>query len=433
MTGEQSESAGSPGDVKSIETRRTNRWRGVLAIVLGAIGLGVLFRRPSLLLVSVIGVVFAAYPWLSDQPTLAVDLDRRLDEQSPRHGESVTVTTTVRNVGDEPLFDLRIVDGVPLALSVTDGSPRHGTALRPGEAATFSYDLEARQGRHGFEPATVVARDPSGSHEVEGRVGGDTEVTCTSGDVEAPLRDQPMEAVGQLVSDRAGSGIEFHQTRAYRQGDPVRRIDWRRYARSGDLTTIDFREERMASVVVVVDARPSAYRATAGEPHGVAYSVAAARELFEDLLATRNRFGLAAFGREDCWLEPGASGRHRHDCEQLLANHAAFAQTPPADCPPLEGQLATLRSRLPEQAQVLLCSPLCDDAVVEAAQLLDAEGHAVSVVSVDVTSGGTPGQRLARLERQARIRTLRSAGIPVIDWQPGTPLAAVDQSAGVRP
>ncbi|MFB6150303.1 MAG: DUF58 domain-containing protein [Haloarculaceae archaeon] len=421
---------GTTDDVEIVDVRRTHRWRGVLAVALGAVGIGVLFRRPSLLLVATVGVVFAAYPWLSSRPEPAIEIDRRLDDRNPSHGQQVGVTTTVRNVGDRRLFDLRLVDGVPAALSVVDGSPRHGTALGPGESATFSYRIAARQGRHDFGAATAVVRDPSGAHEVEARIAGDTVLRCTSGDAEAPLRGQPTDAVGELAVDRGGTGIEFSRVRAYQRGDPVRRIDWRRYARSGDLTTIQFREERMASVVVLVDARESAYRARDGEPHGAAYSVAVARELLDDLLETRNRFGLAAVGRESCWAAPGASGRHREECERLLDSHVAFAASPPESCPPLDEQLATLRARLGDQDQVLLCSPLCDDGIA-AARRLDAAGHAVSVVSVDVTAGGTPGTRLAALERDARVRRLRNAGVPVVDWQPGDPIAPADGASGV--
>jgi len=123
----------------------THRWRGVLAVTLVAGGLALVAKRPALLLSAVVGVVFVAYARVTPPPSPAIELDRGLDGASPSHGDRVDVTTTVRNVGDRTLFDLRIVDGVPPALAVVDGTPRHGTVLRPGESATFSYAVAARR------------------------------------------------------------------------------------------------------------------------------------------------------------------------------------------------------------------------------------------------------------------------------------------------
>lgn len=408
----------------------TDRWRGILVVTLGTGGIGLLAKRPSLLLLAALGIVFAAYPLLSLPPRPELRLERRVSEESPKHGESFEVTTTVRNVGDRPLFDLRIVDGTPPALTVVDGTPRHGTALRPGKSASFSYTVEAKRGQHRFEPATVVARDLSGGHEVETTVSTETEIDCTSAVSQVPLRSQTAGSAGRIVSDQGGSGTEFHKTRAYRRGDTVNRIDWNRYAQTGDLTTIEFRVEQPATVVIVVDARPVAYRGREDEPHAVAYSVAAARELLESMLDSRNRVGIAGFGRDTPWIAPGTGREHRLRAQHFLTTHAAFGARPPddGDVPDLADQVTQLRSRLPNDAQLLVLSPLLDDALVETVQLFDAEGQAVSVISPDVTVFEGTSRALATLERNERISELRRTGIPVVDWAPERPLAAALQN-----
>ena len=65
-----------------------------------------------------------------------------------------------------------------------------------------------------------------------------------------------------------------------------------------------------------------------------------------------------------------------------------------------------------------------DDAAVDVARRLDAAGHAVSVVSPDVTETGTAGRDLVGLERASRIAELRRATIPVVDWEREQRLAA---------
>ncbi len=402
----------------------THRWRGVLAVTLVAGGAALVTKRPPLLLAAVVGVVYVAYARISPPPAPAVELERRVDDANPGHGERFEVTTTVRNAGDRPLFDLRVVDGVPPALPVVDGTPRFGTALRAGESASFTYAVEAKRGRHRFEPATVVVRDPSGATEVETRVGTETEVDCTSDVAAAPVRGRTLDAVGRVLADGSGAGIEFHQTRDYRRGDPLSRIDWNRFARTGDMTTVEFRKERAATVVLVVDARPEAYRAPDGEPHAVAAAVAAAQQLVGTLVDDRNRVGLAAFGREECWLEPGGGRKHVLRVQRHLAEHAAFAAQPPDDgVAPLDAQAETLRARLGADAQLLVLSPLLDDEIVSTVRRFEAAGTPVSVLSPDVTESGSGGRTLARVERDQRRRRLHRAGVRVIDWRPDRPLS----------
>ncbi|WP_435178954.1 DUF58 domain-containing protein [Halorussus sp. AFM4] len=414
----------------------TRRWRGVVAVALLVGGVGVIADRADLVLVSVVGVAFAVYPRLSPAPPSAPDLEieRRLSDHAPDPGSEVEVGVTVRNVGDDALADARIVDGVPPALTVTDGSPRYGGPLRPGDEVSFDYAVRAEEGKHGFEPATVVVRDVSGAREVESRVEAETEIDCTAARETPPKRDLAVRDAGELLTDTGGAGIEFHQTREYRAGDAMSRIDWKRFARVGELTTVEYREERSAAVVLVVDARAPAYRAASDGPHAVVRSVAAAQRLVGALLGERNRVGVAALGREDCWLAPGAGSEHRARAERLLATHPAFAAAPPGedDCPPVEDQVTRLRRQLPGDAQVLLLTPLCDDGAVTAASTLEAHGHRVTVVSPDATDDATPGRRLAATERDNRVASLRRRRIPVVDWADDEGLVAAVARTGDR-
>lgn len=432
-------------------TRTTNRWRGVVAVSLFAGAVGVFGKRPYVLLCAVVGVVYAVYPRVSPAPTVDLEIERTVDVATPAHGEPAEVTVTVRNVGDGVLPDLRIVDGVPPMLPVTDGSARHAAVLRPGASTTFSYEVTARYGTHRFEAATAIARDVSGMHEVETTVSTDTEIDCHAAVPEVPLRAQTRHRSGRIDTDDGGSGIEFQQTREYRTGDPMNRVDWNRYARMGDLTTVEFREERAASVVLCLDARAAAYRAPGDErPHAVSYDVAAAQEMLSALLDSRDSVGLAAFGRELVWLSPGVGADHGTRARRLLATHPTLSMRPPepADASErrriadggertasehgsdggdsgLANQTTELRKRLGADTQVILLSPLPDDDIVEAALSLEARGNAVTVVSPDVTTADTVGGRLARVERENRVHSLHQSGVPVIDWDPERPLGTV--------
>jgi len=399
----------------------TRRWTGIDGVALLVGGVGVLLQQPAVLLMAVIGVGFAAYARSGTPPTVSLDISRELSDESPEPGDDVTVTVRVENTGDGSLADLRIVDGVPPALEVTEGTARLGTALRPGKSAVFAYDVTATRGKHEWEPTTVIARDPSGSIERSEEVLAETTLRCLpelGATAELPLRGLTTQYTGRVATDVAGVGVEFYATREYRPGDPLSRIDWNRYAREGELSTLQFREERAANVVLVVDTRESAYVAPHPDaPNAVERSVDAASRAFTALLASGDQVGVAAFGPEACWLPPSTGDDHRARARKTLATHPAFAPTPPANAQFFPSiRFRRLRRRFVADAQVLLFSPLVDDTVVRIARQFDAHGHLVTVISPDPTDDDTAGHTLARVERRNRISALRRAGVRVLDW-----------------
>lgn len=416
------------------ETRQTHRWRGVTAVALVAGAIGLFTARSPLLLLSAAGVVFAAYPELSKDPTPSVELERTVSDTSPSRGDEVDVTVTVRNAGDWPLFDLRVVDGVPAGLGVVDGVPRHGTSLWPGHSTTFSYTVQSAIGTHGFEPATVVTRDLPGATEVETTVAAseETVLACSTPLEEGPVRSQTLPASGRIPATSGESGIQFDRTREYQTGDSLRQVDWNRYARTGRLTTVEFREERATSVLLLVDARETAYRGPEGEPHAVTASVSAAERIAAGLFAEQNQVGVAAFSPDPCWLSPGRGPDHRTRVRKQFAGHAAFGATPPPGEADVDEQLRTLRARLSQGTQVVLFSPLCDDDVVRAARRLDGGGHRVTVFTPDPTDEGSTGRDLARVERANRVSRLRGAGLPVVEWEADEPLETALETAQRR-
>jgi uncharacterized repeat protein (TIGR01451 family) len=403
--------------------RLTEHWHGIGAAALAAIGTGVLAERPAVVLVGVVGIAYAAYARSATPPEPTLSLERNVDPADPDPGETVTVSLTVTNDGDRLLPDVRLVDGVPPVLSVVDGTPRLGTALRPGASATVTYAVEAQRGRHEFGQAQVVVRNLAGTAEREEGLAGETEtpVTCVPAlePVGEPLalRSQPTQYTGQVDTTSGGEGVEFFATREYRSGDPMARIDWNRHARTGDLATLEFREERAATAVLVIDRDETA--AVGPEPRGetaIQRSVDGASRAFTTLLADGNRVGIAALGATDCWLPPGAGDAHRAKAQELLATHPALAPGERPDTVLPFGWLAQLRSQLPGDAQVVLFSPLCSAAVAQVARQLDAYGHLVTVVSPDPTTGDTAASQLASVLRRFRMADLRAASIPVIDW-----------------
>lgn len=308
---------------------RTRRWRGVVALSLFAGSVGVLAQRPEVLLLATVGVGYAAYARVGPAaPEATLDVERTTSPNRPSEGDQVAVTVVVRNEGDRWLPDLRLVDGVPSLLPVVEGSPRRSTALGPGEETTIEYAVEARKGKHRFAPLTALSRDVAGSTERQATVREATVVDCGASVPSVALRSQTRRRAGALRTDEGGSGVEFHRTRTYRRGDPMGRVDWRRFAKGGELSTVEFREERAAAVVLCVDAGRTGTVDVGGggaTRRAVARGVAAADRVARALADANHEVGLASLGPQFYWLPARAGTDHLARIQRTLDAHEAFA------------------------------------------------------------------------------------------------------------
>lgn len=412
---------------------RTNRWRHAFVVVLVTSSVGVYTERPSILLASIIGVAYAAYPLLTPEPTVDLALSRTVSDESPEHGDPVRVTVTVRNTGTRTVADLRLIDGVPPLLPVTDGSAQQTATLRPGGSTTVRYTVTAKHGFHRFEPAAAIVHDISGGKRVQ------TSITAADASVDAldcsvdvrTVRRRTHRSGGVATAATSGRGIELYQTRAYQRGDPANRIDWRRFARTGELTTVEHRAQRQSSVVLCLDARAKSVRsARPNEPDAVAYSVAAATELLSVRLEEGYRVGIAVVGPEFAWLPPAMGREHHEQAVQLLETHRVRGSTQAntrRETADRSEQLHTLFRQ--GDAEVMLFTPLLDDFGVTAARQCEANGSPVTVISPNSTAGETLGGELTRIERRNRVQSLRESRIPVCDWTPGDPIVWTERSA----
>lgn len=355
----------------------------------------------------------------------------------------MTVTVTITNTGPQALADLRIIDGVPTLLTVTDGTPRHTATLRPGASTTFQYTVAAKHGSHRFNPTTVIAHDISGNTRIETEVTAGEQPTireeleCTVDLRAFQLRRQARQYAGQTPAEAGESGLEFQQTRAYQRGDSMNRIDWKRYAQTDQLTTVEFREEHRTAVVLCLDARQDAIRAAAStEPHAVVYCVAAAQQVLSTLEQQSEQVGVAIFGTEFDWRVPSAGHEQYAQIEQLLLDHE-YDQPALIDgddaMMPSTAQIQQLIAQIRGSVEVVVFSPLIDRFGKIAAQQFDAQGYAVTVISPDVTTDQTVSEEFVRMERANRVQMLRNRNVPVADWSPEEPLIwPVEHHRGVR-
>jgi uncharacterized protein (DUF58 family) len=240
--------------------------------------------------------------------------------------------------------------------------------------------------------------------------------------VVAPLATRP--ASGNRPARESGDGIEFAETREYRAGDRVRRINWHASARRGQLLVSDRVPERSSDVVIFLDSLAQAQTLNAST---LDFSVRAAAALVAAYLPRRDRVGLLAFGADLQWVLPSGGTRQQYRIvEATLASESArfYRWHDPRLIP---------RRVLPPQSLVVALTPLLDWRVIRALLNLRGRGFDLAVIEVDPVPFadedraryGDDAWRAWLLARDATRTRFRRAGCRIARWDREAPLTAV--------
>ena len=419
-----------------VDRSLSSRIDGALIMAIVLVVLGTLFGETSLLLAATVPIGYLSIAWVARPPAGEVAIKRDVTPNPVAPGERVTVTLTIRNEGDATLPDIRVVDGVPANLSVEDGSPRACLAIRPGETESITYTLVASHGTHEFDPILMRARSLSAAAMRTERIEatGATALDCRRDAGTVPQMGGSLRRVGTRQSDRAGDGMEFHSTREYHPGDDIRRIDWRRFAKTDTLTTIQFAETSATETVVIVDRSATGRVARAhGYPTANELTVYAADRVTARLFNIGHDVGLCALGVNTSdipvpvasthaghpWIAPGADDSTR---VQIDAVFDTLIEQTRGGGSAGGAQVTDLHTELPTTAAVVLVTPALDDSTVELVSSLSATARELAVISPDVTDRQSPGRTVARTERSLRLTQVQATGAMVYEWDTRLPL-----------
>lgn len=472
--------------------RRVSRWQVGLIGTLALTGLGLVYADPTLLTAAAIPLAYVLYEAISTVPEdVSFRVSRSFDPPVPAPGEHVEVTLTLENTGDNALTDVRIIDGIPDELSVTSGAPRTAAPLAPDEQVTLRYSIVGRRGEFEFDDPVVRVRSLSGSEQVTVEVPAEEEsvLTCAHPVRRPPVNDASVPLAGLLPTDSGGSGLEFYSTRQYRAGDPMKRIDWRHFAKTGEFVTVQYREEQAARTVLVLDARPVGRVTPApGYPTGVSLCAYAGERIHDALDRAGVVTSVTAVGFEEGdldglvgpdglpWVDSGVKTSQQlhpsvvfQGVQDIAEEDAVPVSTRPPSLfmrdaeagstgtqhpspPPAHGDgtekrsvaprtdgngvgpiidleseqydtetIERLLARIPPNAQVVVCTAALDNWPVALVQAFSARGYSLLVLSPDVLSGETPGQRVARVYREMRLQSIERMATTVT-WDPEEPV-----------
>jgi uncharacterized protein (DUF58 family) len=133
-----------------------------------------------------------------------------------------------------------------------EGLPRR-VDLKRGEWSEIVYQVRPlARGETQFQPAEARLFSPLGLWQVSRRTGPSTGVRIypnfrALAKYTLLATDNRLSQIGVLQVRRRGEGMEFHQLREYRQGDPQRAIDWKATARTQRLIAREYEEEKTSA------------------------------------------------------------------------------------------------------------------------------------------------------------------------------------------
>jgi len=258
-----------------------------------------------------------------------------------------------------------------------------------------------------------------------------SEIRVAPDALRAPRRRPSGVPTGMRPRRTVGAGSELHQLRAYVQGDPLARIDWKASARTRRLVTREFSEDQHLDILVAIDAgRFSRVRAGRIDRLGLYANIAA--RFAEVVTPNDDRIGLVVYSDRTlalCAPQRGlpAVTRIRHALEQLRVQ--------PAESDPIAAAVR-IRGLLKHRGLVVMLTDL-DDAMVSeqlarAVRLLSPP-HLVVIAGVRSTEIAELSRREARGWRDpwvalaAQEHETRAAAQRVLLRRLGAPVIATKE------
>lgn len=182
----------------------------------------------------------------------------------------IEIPSTIAFDGRYTDIDVAIYNSTPIPIAFAEISIEYSPFIRVVEGAKASLlfipprscvrlkmRFLARVGRHYVGPIDAVVRDPLGLFRAADiRIGGRGYVRVFPAVSEAVIRRLLLytRSSGLVRAKQSGAGVEFYSLREYREGDDMRRIDWKHFSATQRLFVKDMERETMSYVVFLVDA-----------------------------------------------------------------------------------------------------------------------------------------------------------------------------------
>jgi uncharacterized protein (DUF58 family) len=354
----------------------------------------------ELYMLAVAGIALPAGAWLIVRTSrYRVSAARAVKPLRVANGGVGTVELELRNHGRLETGVLLISDRVPYQLGPQPRFVLGGIGGGATERLTYALSGVAR-GRYPIGPLSVRLSDPFGLAQVTTELAGTSELIVHPR-IEA-LSPPPFggDLAAAPVARRRrldASGDEFYTTRAYHDGDDLRKVHWRSSAKRGELMIRQDESPRHARAVVAVDLRRGAHM---GEEEQGSFERAVEA-------AASITVRLAAFGYElSCATDDGHEVRPPKQADPSAAVLDFLAGVEPSrgdSLAPLVGRLGGATGGL---LMAVLTIPSAEDAAALARCRLRFDVAYAVLLRADTflpdSGRQSPGRGARRGESQAR-------------------------------
>ncbi len=245
---------------RAYRERLTPAGRYLLWVLLLSIPLGMDTRRNGVyfLFSGAAGLFFvAAAAALALRPRARIDC--RLPERAAV-GVPVMITARIEPEPGADRRDLRVVfrrGGLDLPTGLVFAPESAPLPDGPGPADSRTRIVAARRGRYLLRGPVVHRTDPLGLVGSRGDEADDRTLVVVPRYFDLDRFDLPLgrrhQPGGVPLSSNVGDSAEFAGTREYRDGDPVRSIHWRSWARVGRPVVTERLEEYFSRIALVLD------------------------------------------------------------------------------------------------------------------------------------------------------------------------------------
>jgi uncharacterized protein (DUF58 family) len=352
----------------------------------------------------------------------------------------VTVDLSLVNKGGRTGF-LEIRDKLPKQIQIEEGTNYLIIDLRPNESLRMRYRVKAPiRGIYEFGPVTLRAQDVFNVFykELELELVDNVTVFPIVYDIkDLPIRSRtPKLFPGASKVKQPGPGTEFFLIRNYVPGDPFKNINWKAYARTGELLVNEKEREAVSDIVIMLDSRANSGTGTLGH-NALIYGSRAAATLTNFFIKRRDSVALIVFGEKLLSIKPSQGSK------QLYEILTALAGADSAGNLPMKGVVEVSSPYMPRRSPVILITNLDGDpTVIDAISILrtlefdvvvltpsSIEFELMSRKRLEAGVEKSLEYEVLRLERDILIQDLRGYGASIVEWDPKVPLLAILLSA----
>ena len=389
---------------------------------------GMMISNFQLMIVGLTFISFLAINgWVEGHSDL--EIKREVSAVNVYKGDDINVVLTITNQSYRRTQQLEVFDNVPHEMKMRKGINLMRMNLGPGQTATIRYTVRCPlRGHYTIGPTSIRYRNTFNLFVSETSVGDRSDITVFPQvrDVEEALirSDVPKMYTGATTLKTPGQGMEFYALREYFPGDSFRSINWKAFARTGELMVNEKTRDAVTDVFIILDNRDVARIGTVLK-NPLEMGTVAAASIANYFIKRRDSVSLVTYGERMDFLPPETGDKqHYKVLSQLAAVESKGSM-------PLQAVTNALSPRISRGSPVFIISSLeGDGTTLSAIRNLSGKGHEVIVLSpssIDLERLVSRIPRMAyevlKLERQNRLTAISGYGAKVIDWTPSVELS----------